>query len=458
MRIFPALFAGLMGYTSLSSVAEARSPTPVAMKHQASQVNIQVIETNQGIKAWFVSTPDIPVVSASFTFRNAGDKAEPKGKAGLVSFLTSILNEGVAEMNATAYKRYLLEKNITIDISSTPDNFTISFRTIKENAAEAFNIVKKILTTPRFDADAQLRVKQQLLTGLAQSLHSENVVASDAFNQRIYDDHPYGISLRTAIKELPEITSDDLKSFMQNRLAKNQIVINVAGSLDQNQLITLIDEMCQQLPEKTQPLPIDFKEVRGDGSISVINMPIPQSAILFYQQGIPRQDPDFYAAYILNKILGDGEFESRLWNEAREKKGLTYGIDTDLRWHDHSYYILGHTATKNQSVQEMIDIIRQEFQRIKTSPVTEQELNFVKERLIGGYPLGFSSTGQIVALMRNYHLDGLDPDFINRRNDLIQKVTLDDVHRVAQKLIEPDKLAFIIVGQPENLVPKGQEQ
>jgi zinc protease len=458
MRVFPALLAGLMGYTALSPIAEARSSVPVAVTPQASQVNIQVVETKLGLKAWFVATPEIPVIAASFTFKHAGDKADPKGKSGLVSFLTSILNEGVAEMNATAYKRYLLEKNIAIDISANPDHFTISFRTVKENAAEAFQIVKKILTQPKLDEDAQHRVKQQLLTGLAQSLHSENVVASDTFNQKIYDSHPYGVSLKTTLQELPHITPEDLKSFMKERLGRDQLIINIAGAIDPEQLIIMIDDMCQGLPEKTPPLLIDFKEIQGDGSISVVPMPIPQSAILFYQKGISRQDPDFYAAYILNKILGDGEFESRLWNEAREKKGLTYGIDSDLRWHTHSHYILGHTATKNQSVQEMIDIIRQEFQKIKTSPVTEQELNFVKERLIGGYPLGFSSTGQIVALMRNYQLDELDTDFINRRNELIRKVTLEDVQRIAQKLIDPDKLSFIIVGQPENLVPKGQEQ
>ncbi|HXF90952.1 MAG TPA: pitrilysin family protein [Candidatus Nitrosotenuis sp.] len=457
MKFFPAVIATLMGtalpqYGFISGAfGLSTSPQQKAIKPQASNVHIQVLETKLGLKIWYVHTPDIPVISATITFTNAGAKADPKGKAGLTMVLGELLNEGAGELSATAYKRYLLEKNISLDIGASPDTFNFSMRTIKDNAKDAFDLIKKILTQPRFDKDAQSRVKQQLLTELMQANFSEHAVASDVFNQKAFPGHPYGISLKATINELPLIRVDDFHAFMKERFARDQLVISIASSLEADALKEMIDQTFEPLVDKAAPLAIDFISPHSDGSLTVVPMDIPQSAILFYQPGISRQDPDFYAAYLLAKILGDSEFHSRLWNEVRERRGLTYGIGIDLMWQKNSHYILGHTSTQNTKVKEVIDIIKEQWQLIKDKGVSEDELRFIKDRLTGGYPLGFSSTNKIAALMRNYQLDGLDPDFINRRNEMIERVTIEDVNRVAKTLIHPEQLTIIVVGKPENI-------
>ncbi len=467
MKVLPALMASLMGTTwAQQGIAnpmgvQLSSPpqTQTSMTQpQASHVRIQVLETKLGLKIWFVHTPNIPVISAAIAFKNAGVASDPKGKSGLTMLLAELLQEGVGEMPATAYKKYLLEKNITMTIGASSDTFNIAFRSVKENAQDVFDLLKQTLTQPRFDPDAQNRAKQQILTELMQATHSENAIASDQFNQQAFPNHPYGKSLRATISELPQITVDDFKKFMADRLGRDQLVLSIAGDIDPETLKELVDKTFQPLAEKATPIDVGFVDPVCDGTVKVISMDIPQSAIIFYQPGLSRQDPDFYAAYLLSKIVGDGEFHSRLWDEVREKRGLTYGIGMDLLWHKNTHYLMGHTSTKNQSVQETLNIIKEQWRLVVEKGIREDELKFVKERLMGGYPLGFSSTGRIVALMRSYQLDGLDADFINRRNNLIEKVTLDDVNRVAKKLFQPEKLTFIVVGSPQNLNSSSEQE
>lgn len=457
MKLLPALMASVMGtaltqgFMPNSVMAMSTKPETKSITPQASSVRIQVLETKLGIKIWFVHTPDIPVISANIAFKEAGSKADPHGKAGLTILLGELLQEGVGDLPATAFKKYLLEKNISLDCGGGPDSFNFAFRTVKDNAGLAFDIVKQLLTQARFDKEAEERVKQQTLTELSQATFSENAIASDEFSKQAFQGHPYGVSLKATIEDLPKITVEDIKLYMKERLARDQLVISVAGDIDPEALKEMVDKTFQPLNEKATEIKVPFMEPVSPGATKVVTMEIPQSAILFYQPGISRQDPDFYAAYLLSKIVGDGEFHSRLWNEIREKRGLSYGVGLDLVWQKNTHYIVGHTSTKNQSVQQAIDIIKEQWKLLIDKGVTQEELTFVKTRLMGGYPLGFASTGRIAALMRTYQMDGLDPDFINRRNEMINRVTIDDVNRVAKKLFSPEKLTFIVVGAPKDL-------
>lgn len=416
-----------------------------------SSVKVLDYKTTLGISGWHVEAMDIPVLTISICFRNAGDKNDPAGLAGVAEFLCNMIDEGAGEYNSVNFKGLLLKKNIRLSISQNSDSIFVNLRSTRENIKDLFEILTLILTKPRFDDDALARVKKQILTSLQQSLHSENQIASDTFNQQAFPQHPYGRSTQTDIAGIQKITKADLQKYMKERLALDQIRITSAGSISVEDLKACIDTAFKNLPATAAPSTVRDIEPTYTGQITVVDMDIPQSVILFYQPGLARKDKDFYAAYVLLKILGDGGFKSRLWDEVRENRGLAYGIDSDLRWSQHSYYTIGSTATANANAGQVVEIIRKEWEKIKDKGVTQKEVDFAIERLTGAFPLGFSSTPQIVGLLNNYQQDGLDPDFINRRNDQIRKVTVDDVNRMAKTLIQPDKLSFIIVGKPEGL-------
>lgn len=442
------LSAGMTEAYSLSQKT-AISPQDLSAPIQATKTKVIDIKTKKGLGVWLVENQDIPVLSVSICFRNAGSKSDPADKTSLANFLSGILNEGCGEYDSAAFKRHLLEHNINLSIDNSHDDFIIAFRVPKSSIREAFRIVKLMLTQPRFAPDIMERIKHQLFTILSQSLHSENAVAGDLMNQRAFAGHPYGYSIQQNLEGLPTLTATDLRKFMADRFTKDQLTLTAAGAISQQELSELLDETLDDLPEKAAPQNIVNMEPISPGSVFVREMDVPQSAIIFFQPSINRHDPDFYAAMVLMKILSDGAFDSRLWHEVREKRGLAYGINGSLYWNDHSSYIIGSTATQNNSVEKVIQIIREQWEKIKKDGITPDELKFTKEKMIGAYPLAFGSTYKIVALLRFYQLDELGPNFINERNELIQKVTLEDVNRVAKKLLTPEKLSFIVVGKPE---------
>ena len=185
--------------------------------------------------------------------------------------------------------------------------------------------------------------------------------------------------------------------------------------------------------------------------MQVVDFDTPQSVATFAQPGIDRDDPDFFAAFILNHILGGGGFESRLMQEVREKRGLTYGVYSFLADRDSAQVWMGSVASANDRVAQAISVIRDEWARIRTGGVTQAELDDAKTYLTGAYPLRFDGNGTIANIAVGMQMEGLPTDYIATRNDRVNAVTLDDIARVARDLMTSDQLTFVVVGKPEGL-------
>ena len=172
---------------------------------------------------------------------------------------------------------------------------------------------------------------------------------------------------------------------------------------------------------------------------------------VFGHQGIRRDDPDFFAAFVLNQILGGGDRASRLMEEVREKRGLTYGIYTWLVDADYADLLMGQVKSANNRIAEAIEVIRFEWARIAAEGVTAEELEDAQTYLTGAYPLRFDGNARIAGILVGMQMTGLPIDYPATRNDKINAVTLEDIKRVAARLIRPENLHFVVVGQPEGL-------
>ena len=188
-----------------------------------------------------------------------------------------------------------------------------------------------------------------------------------------------------------------------------------------------------------------------NGGTSVVEFNTPQAVALFGQIGMERDDDDFFAAYLLNTILGGGGFESRLMEEVRVKRGLTYGVYSYLVPKDHAPLYMGSVSSANDRIGEAIEVIRAEWARMATDGVTPEELDKAKALLTGAYPLRFDGNGAIAQIMVGMQMQDLPIDYIATRNDKLNAVTLEDVNRVAAELLKPDALTFVVVGQPEGV-------
>jgi zinc protease len=213
----------------------------------------------------------------------------------------------------------------------------------------------------------------------------------------------------------------------------------------------LLDRTFGALPANAAAASVSEVAPASPGAVIVVDLHVPQSVVLFGEGGVKRHDPDFYAAFLMNHILGGGGFSSRLMQEVREKRGLAYSIDTDLVALDHVGLVQGTVGTKNASVAEAMSLIKQEWRRMRDDGPSEQELADAKLYPTGSYPLRFGSTTSIARQLVGVQLQGFPSDYFSQRNGYVNAVTLDDVRRVAMKLLDPDKLTFVIVGRPEGV-------
>lgn len=416
----------------------------------AAAVEVQRVVSDRGIVAWLVEDHTNPIISTSFAFRG-GAIADPKGKAGTGNMVSGLLDEGAGEMRAYDFQKALEDKAVRLSFDANRDTFSGSLRTLAENRDFAFDMLRLALTQPRLDSEPIERIRAQILAGLARELQDPNNVASRRWMALAFPQHPYGTAVNGTPETVRAINRDDLQGFIKGRFARDNLVIGVSGDISAEQLKPLLDKAFADLPEKAAPLSVTPATPAASGAVLVEQREIPQSVVVFGKNGIARNDPEWYAAYILNYILGGGGFNSRLMEEVREKRGLAYSVSTYLQPLDYSPLMAGGVATQNDRVAQSIEVIRGEWRRLRDEGPTEEELKNAKTYLTGSFPLQLTSTAAIANILVSIQLDDLGIDYLDRRNALIEKATLDDVKRVAQRLLDPAQLSWMVVGNPVGL-------
>jgi len=290
-------------------------------------------------------------------------------------------------------------------------------------------------------------VRGQVLAGLRANEKDPSSIAARLFDGQAFPGHPYANDGSGTLDTVSALTRDDLLAAHKATLARDRIYVAAAGDITPEALGALLDKLFAGLPETGAALP-DRVTPAITGGITVDPFPGPQTTIRFGHSGIKRDDPDFFAATILNEVLGGSRFSARLMTEVREKRGLTYGIGTSLVGYDKSELVLGQAAVANEKVAEAVQVIRDEWAKIARDGITEEELAATKTYLTGAYPLRFDGNGPLATIMVNMQMIGLPPDYPRTRNEKVEAVTMADVKRVAASLFKPDDLRFVIVGEP----------
>nr|PZN87739.1 MAG: peptidase M16 [Pseudomonadota bacterium] len=416
----------------------------------AFAMKIQTVKSPGGIEAWLVEEHSVPLIAMRFAFEG-GNSQDPPGKEGVANFLTAMLDEGAGELTAIEFQERMEEIAMRMGFEDSRDSFYGSFETLTENLDEAVELLRLAINKPRFDPDAMERIRGQLLTSLAFAAKDPDRVAAREWFAAAFPNHPYGRPAAGTEESLAAITREDLEAYRKRVFAKDTLKIAVVGDIDAQTLGKVLDRVFGELPEKADLVPIPFVEPKKGGDLQIIEMPVPQSVATFGLAGIPRKDPDFIPAFVMNHILGGGGFSSRLMEEVREKRGLAYSVYSYLQPYQHTAIFAGGVATKNEEIGQSLEVIRAELQRMATEGPTPEELENAKSYLIGSYPLRFDTNAKIANQLLGIMQDGLGQDYIEKRNSLIEAVTLEDVKRAAKRILETDNLIMTVVGQPKNL-------
>ncbi|MDB5406697.1 MAG: Peptidase inactive domain protein [Rhodospirillales bacterium] len=418
----------------------------------ARAVKIDRVISPGGIEAWLVQDHTLPIVTMNVAFRG-GAASDPAGKTGRATMAASLLDEGAGSLDSQAYQGKLEDLASSVRFDASQDYVNAGLSTIKQNAGVTFDLLRLALTEPRFDDEAVARIRGDLVAAVARRNEQPRAIASRIWWADAFGDHPYARPTDGTVKTLAAISVADLKQFVHDRFARDTLKIAVVGDLTPEELKPLLDRTFGGLPAQGAPVAVPETTMQESNALLLVKKPIPQSVVSFGQPGIKRDDPDWYAATVVNHILGGGGFTSRLMTEVREKRGLAYGIGSYLVPLRESGVILGSVATQNEHVAESIDLVRQEWQRMHEDGPTEAELQDAKTYLTGSFPLQFDSTGHIAGLLVQMQQENLGIDYLDRRNALIEGVTLADAKRVARRLLDAKALTFAVVGTPANLTP-----
>jgi len=414
-------------------------------------VEIQEVTTEQGITAWLVEERSIPFVAIELRLRG-GAAMYPADKRGAVNLMMALLEEGSGEMDAQGFAAAQEALAASYSFDTYDDAVSISARFLTENRDEAVALLRQALVEPLFDEDAVERVRAQVLSIIRSNATDPNDIAQRTLDAMIFGDHPYGASRDGTLESVAAITRDDLVAAHQRVLTRANLYVGVAGDISAEELAALLDTLLGDLPKGTAyEVPEAPYELAGGKT--VVEFDTPQAVALFGQPGISRDDSDFFAAFLANEMFGGSGRQSRLSDEVREKRGLTYGIGTYLVEPDGAPLLLGQTATENARMAESLEVIKAEWQRVAEDGFTQAELDEIKTYLTGAYPLRFDGNGPIARIMVGMQMNGLPIDYIATRNDRVNAVTLEEVNRVAAELYRPDMLHFVVVGQPDGIVP-----
>jgi zinc protease len=436
----PALAALGLAAVGLVTVAAPREAA-------AAETRIEEVTSPGGIRAYLIRESSIPFLSMSFQFKG-GSTLDPAGKEGLAYMASGLLDEGAGGLDSQAFRTELEDLAIRLGFDAGRDDFSGDLRTLNENRGRAFELLRLALTEPRFDQEPVERVRSQILTALARRSEDPNTLASETWFEAAFPDHPYGRPVRGTPETVAGIAVDDLRGFVERRLARDNLIVGVAGDITAEELGPLLDLAFGDLRAASIAPDVAPTEPVGDGRTVVVRRPIPQSVVTFGHGGIARQDPDFYPAYVANHILGGGGFGSRLTEEVREKRGLAYSVYSYLYTNDYAPLWLGGVGTNNQQAAQSLELIRREIERMRAGEVTEAELNDAKTYLTGSFPLRLTSNDQIAQLLAGIQRENLGLDYLERRNEYVEAVTLDDLRRVAGRLFDPGDLLVVVVGDP----------
>jgi zinc protease len=416
----------------------------------AQAMDIKRVVSARGIEAWLVQDASIPVISFKFSWR-AGAAHDPKGKEGRASMLSALLDEGAGDLDSQAFQRRLEDLSVRLRFSANTDTFRGNLRTLSTNRDEAFRLLALAVNQPRFDAEPVERIRAQLVAGLKASQEDPDTIATRTWYRTAFPEHPYGRPSGGTVESVGTVTVADLKDFTARYFVRKGLVIGVAGDITSQELALRLDEVFGRLPMSLPVEAVPEVQPSNAGKIIVVKRDVPQSVVLFGQAGIKRDDSDWYAAYVMNRILGGGGFSSRLMEEVREKRGLAYSVYSYLSPFEHSALYMGGVGTANARVAESLKIIRTEWQRMGEKGVTEKELASAKTYINGSFPLRLDSTRRIAGILVGVQISRLGIDYIGKRARLIDAVTTRDIRRVAKRLLHPRALTVVVVGKPEGL-------
>lgn len=412
----------------------------------AFAVDIQkVISPKYKIEAWLVESSQLPMVNVQVAFR-AGSVYDENKKAGLSAFTAHMIPEGSGSMNASEFTQAVEEVGALFSAQPGLLSSTYSMRMLSEHKEKSFDLLGQALTWPRFDEDAFQRVKGQMQTSIRKSSQSPGHVANEILKAHLYESHPYGRPSSGTLESLENIELKDIQKFYSENYTRQNMLVSVVGDIKPDELGQKLDILFNSMPKGVKVNSLQEKTIEFTPKLIRHEMNVPQSTVYLAAPAITRDDPDYYAAYAMNYVLGGGGFNSRFMSEIREKRGLAYGVYSYLEPLPSTGSFIASVSTKNEDVHESISLMKAEMAHLKKQGITDEEYKGAMAYLVGSFPLRFDSSSKILGYLTTMQLEGLGMDYLDMWPKRIAAVSKADMELVAKRLLDEKSMLTVIVG------------
>lgn len=407
------------------------------------------LQLSNGLTLLLLERHALPIVNVEVLIK-AGSSKDTKGKEGLANLTAEMLTEGTEKRSASQISEEIDFVGGSLSTTGDTDYSRVNLIILKKDVEVGFNLLSDILINPVFKEKEFERVKNEVLSSLIQQKDEPGTIAEKAFEKLLFDDHPYNHPPQGLEESLPEITRDDIVSFHKKYYIPNNAIIAVVGDVTEKEVLSLLERYLGKWGKKILPKEEMSPTPRlSKRTVSLIEKDITQANIHLGHIGISRSNPDFYAVYVMNYILGGGGFSSRLMREIRDNQGLAYSIysSLDSRLYTGAFKVV--MQTKNENSNRAIEGILKELERIRSEPVSDKELAEAKSYLMGSFPLRFDTNKKVVSQLTYVEYYSLGLNYFKEFPKKIEAVTKEDVLSAARKYIDPARYILVIVADQE---------
>jgi zinc protease len=429
-----------IGFAALCCISTVVTATP----------NIQHWQSASGAKVLFVEDHDIPMLDVAVTLQ-AGSSFDTADKSGVAGMTHQLLDAGAEGLSEDEISRGMADVGAQFGGGFDQDSASLSLRTLSSAAErdKALSIMATVLQHPLFPDAILEREKVRLIADLKEADTKPEHIAEKILQKAVFGTHPYALLGSGEVDSVEKITVQDLREFYRTHYQAAYAVVAIMGDATRSQAEAIAQQLTAQLPKSAAPAALPKVVVKIAASEQRIPHPATQSHILIGAPGVARGDPDYFPLYVGNYILGGGGFASRLMNEVREKKGLAYSV--------YSYFLplkqpgefqIG-LQTKKDQADEALKLVRNTLDDFIAKGPTEKELIAAKQNIIGGFPLRIDSNRKILGYLSVIGFYDLPLTYLDDFTRNIDKVTIAQVRDAFKRHIDPQAMATVIVGAPE---------
>lgn len=426
----------------------------LALPAARAAIPIEHWTASTGARVYFVHSPSIPMLDVNVDF-DAGSRYDPPGKAGLASLTAALLDKGAGAVDEQPVRDEAQIADAFADTgasfggAASGDRGGIGLRTLTSSPelGQSLALAAQLIKAPTYPQAVVEREKERTIAAIREGDTRPGVIADKLLSKAIYPNHPYGMSATP--ESVAAITREDLERFWRDNYAASRAVVTLIGAIDRKQAEAIAEQLTRGLPRGATPPRMPDVRMDIDATVQRVPHPAQQATVLLGQPAIARGDPDYFALLVGNYVLGGGGFSSRLTDEVREKRGLTYGVDSYFApARQPGPFGIGLQTQKAQTDQALA-LVRQVLARFVADGPTAAELKAAKDNLINGFPLRIDSNRKLLTNVANIGWYGLPLDYLDTWTAQIAKVSREQVRAAFQRHVRPDDLATVIVGGPE---------